>query len=142
MNRIEVGYSLESVVKRPTLEQSRLNASRYKGEFWETSIHTNEAEARKVGFTKPLFEGMFLINYIFQIMSNAFREAWFRQGELSIALLSPVFPGESVTAKGVVIEKVQDDEGITVILDVWLENDRTDKILAGKAVVRLEPDQM
>lgn len=139
MNKIEVGHCLGPLVKQPTLENSCLNASRYKGEFWKTSIHTSEKEARKVGFTKPLFEGMFLINYISQLMSHTFRETWFRQGELNIALLLPVFPGEVVTAKGIAIEKFQDDEGQKVLFDIWLENEKNEKVLAGKAIVPLEP---
>ena len=138
---IDVGYRLQPLVKKPTTEKMCLYASRYKGKFWETSIHTSEEEARKVGLSKPLCEGMFLVNYISELLSNTFRERWFETGEIAVSFLHPVFYGYTVTANGMVRQKVEESLGTKIVLHVWLEDGQGEKALVGRASVLIGQDK-
>ena len=42
-------------------------------------------------------------------------------------------PGDTVTARGVVRERTEEDDRVKLLLDVWLENQRGDKVLVGNA---------
>jgi len=54
-------------------------------------------------------------------------------GTLSISFLGMAIPGDVVTARGVVSERLIEGERVRLVLKLWLENQRGEKVLAATA---------
>ena len=54
-------------------------------------------------------------------------------GKLAINFISFVLPEDEVTARGVVKDKIVEGDKVRLILDVWCENQRGEKVLVGTA---------
>ena len=81
-------------------------------------LHLDDAYAREVGFPSVIAHGMLTLGHL----ASAVR-GWAGDGEvasLRAQFRVPVFPGETVVARGT----VRDVEGNRVRLDVWVEVER------------------
>lgn len=81
-------------------------------------LHLDDAFARSVGFPSVIAHGMFTLGHL----ATALR-GWAGQGEilgLRAQFRVPVFPGETIVARGTVRSR----EGDRAILDVWVEVER------------------
>ena len=81
-------------------------------------LHLDDAHARAVGFPSVIAHGMLTFGHL----ASAVR-TWAGDGEvvsLRAQFRVPVFPGETVVARGTVREV----EGNRALLDVWIEVER------------------
>lgn len=81
-------------------------------------LHLDDAYARTVGFPSVIAHGMLTLGHL----ASAVR-GWAGEGEvlgLRAQFRAPVFPGETIVARGTVREV----EGGTARLDVWIEVER------------------
>src|SRR5262247_4140989 len=100
-----VGQALPSLVK--DVSQRRIDT--YSG-VKPSSIHTDEAWARKKGFRTCLAQGM-----------------------MSMAFIKPVYAGDRLTVHGVVKDKQSENGATRVDVEVWVENQHGEKTAVGHA---------
>ena len=124
----EVGMELPPVKKQVTLEKMRL----YSG-WTSRNVHTDWATAKAAGLPAPIAQGLLSNAYLVEMLSNSFGTSWFLGGRLSIAFARYVVPGDTITAKGVVREKVMEGDAVRFGLEVWCENGSGDKVTVGTA---------
>ncbi|MFM7718468.1 MAG: MaoC/PaaZ C-terminal domain-containing protein [Actinomycetota bacterium] len=98
-------------------------------------LHLDEAFARSVGFPSVIAHGMLTLGHL----GAALRD-WAVDGEviaLRAQFRAPVFPGETIVARG----RVRAVAGDVVTLDVWVEVERDGRIeepvRRGEAEIRL-----
>ena len=125
-----VGFELEPFTKKRTLLKTRmyLNAEQLRVK----DIHTDYEAARRAGFRRPVVPGRQNTELIGEMLVKFFGEGYLG-GNLSIAFIKVVEVGDELTTKGVVREKVVEGNAIRLILDVWCENQRGEKVVVGTA---------
>ena len=125
----EIGSEIPSLSKMFTMETSQA----YSGWPETRNFHTDLEIASKLGFPAVLMQGMLGAAYLSEMCFRFFGESWIKGGKFSVNFVNPVFPPQRLTAKGVVKEKMPQDEGVRLVLDVWLENEQGQKVQVGTA---------
>ena len=127
----EVGFELEPITKKMTLDKMRLHP-----EFkWpqQRNMHNDYAAAHKTGFPKPIVAGNQIIEDLGELLTKFFGKGYIVGGKLSVAVARITEPDDELTIKGVVKEKAAEGDAIRLILDVWCENQRGEKVIVGTA---------
>jgi len=130
---MEIGLEIE--FRSYEITQEKINVySRYVFHGKDTkNIHTDDETAKRAGLPRALAQGRYPIGYISEVMLEFFGEGWIRGGKMDVALVKGIFPGDTITVKGKITEKIQEGDATRLILDVWLENQAGEKATAGTA---------
>jgi len=130
---LEIGFGIEPHMYEITQEKIN-NYSRYVFHGKDTkNIHTDDQTARKAGFPRTVAQGRYPIGYLSEVMLSFFGMGWIQGGKLDVALVAPIFAGDTITIKAEVKDKVQEGEVTRIMLDVWLENQRGERVTVGTA---------
>ena len=130
---VQVGDELPALVKGP-LEQIQL--TRYasaSGDF--NPIHQDDEFAKAAGMGGVFAHGMLSMGFVAQAVSD-----WAGAGrvrKLGVRFAALVRLKDTVTCRGRVVATSQKDGVNLVELDVWAENGKGEKVVAGKATVAL-----
>lgn len=130
---LEIGYEIEPVSYEIT--QEKINRySRYVFYGKDTqNIHTDDEVARQAGLPRALAQGRYPIGYISERMRDFFGTGWIRGGKLEVSLVKGIYPGDTVTVKGTITDKVREGDTVRLVLDVWLENQNGEQATIGTA---------
>lgn len=101
------------------------------------NIHTDIEVARKAGLRDTLAQGMMEFIYVTELLTQFFGAAWFTTGWEKMKLLRPVYSGEGLVARGVVIGEKEEPGGARIELEVWVENAVGEMTAAGWASGRV-----
>ena len=131
---IEIGFELEPIRKKLTLDKMRLFRLFRDGGSWPRvkNWHTDYADAQKFGFPVPVAVGSQLAEYLGELLIKFFGKGLFG-GTLSMIFLRIVEADDEITVRGVVRDKVDEDGSIRLMLEVWCENQRREKVVVGNA---------
>jgi acyl dehydratase len=127
---IEVGNEISGKYKEITLDRMCKFSGHLDG---GKNIHTDGKMAKMAGLPAPIAQGMMSYAYILEMILNAFGDRWLSGGELEVSFLQYVLPGDTLIAKGVIRSKEASDSGAKIVLEVWCENQRKEKVVAGTA---------
>ena len=125
----KVGCEISPVTKEITLEKMRL----YSGWPEKKNIHTDFEAAKRAGLPGPIAQGLMSAANISEMLTRFFGEGWMREGKLSVSFINIVQPGDTVTAKGTVKDKLEEGPQVRLVLDVWCENQHGVKVTVGTA---------
>jgi len=126
--KVDVGYQLPSLTKTITLEKMRA----YSG--WpRRSIHTDDEVARQGGLPRAVLQGIQNMTYLSEMLLKFFGQNWIKTGKISITFIGLVFPGDTMTTKAVVKEKVAEGKATRLVLDIWVENQKGERVVVGTA---------
>jgi len=124
--QIDIGTEISSDPVQITREMMMLFSD------WN-SIHVDQQAARSSGFPDVLVEGLQLHAIICEMLSDYFEKGWAEGGQISIKFLSPVWPNDILTPKGVIRERRVEKGKLRIILGVWIENQWRLKVAVGSA---------
>ena len=131
----QVGYQLPPVVKKITEDLLCNYSNRYPGIFIKT-IHVDREAAAGWGFPDMVLQGSQTMNFGAEVLFKVYREHWINNSSLTVKFTKPVFRGDTVTAKGTVIDRKETTEGeILLTVNIWAENASEDKVMTGEAKV-------
>jgi len=130
---VQVGHDLPPLVKGP-IQQIQL--TRYAGASGDFNpIHQDEEFARQAGMGGVFAHGMLSMGFVAQALTD-----WAGAGRvrtLGVRFAALVRPKDTVTCKGRVLAKSSKGDLHTADLEVWAENQKGEKVVAGKATVAL-----
>ena len=130
-NDVVPGAELPSLVKEPTTRQLVMYAGA-SGDFYE--IHYDQDFARAQELPGVILHGALKSAFLGQLVTD-----WAgpdgRLRALSVRYREMDVPGDTLTCKGVVVDK--DADAATVRCDIWIENGAGAKTTTGEAVVEL-----
>ena len=131
---VQIGFELEPIRKKVTLDKMRLFRLFGDGGSWPRykNWHTDYASAQRWGFPVPVVLGTQLAEYLGELLIKFFGKGVFR-GTLSMIYLRIVEMDDEITVGGVVTDKIEEDGRVRLNLDVWCENQRGEKVVAGNA---------
>ncbi len=122
-----VGDELPPLLKELTLE--RLIA--YGGPA--KNLHSDLAAARAEGFPSVVAWGMLSVSFVSELLGSHFGLGWARGGRLSVSLVKPLFAGDTVAVRARVSGVEAEGDAVRYAFDIWCENGRGDRVLAGTA---------
>lgn len=127
---LDIGFQIPPVVKEITQEKIN-NYAEASEDF--NPIHVDEEFAAKSMFKGTIAHGLLSLAYISEMMSKWLGKGWLAGGQLEVTFLVPVRPGDTISARGTVMEKVEEAGNRYVICDVFCENQKGNKVITGKA---------
>jgi acyl dehydratase len=123
---VEVGDNLPSIARQFSL-----------GDFKradEQTIHTDVEAARREGLAAPVAIGPQVASLIFRQLREAFGAAWIEGGACTLTFRRPVLVTDFCVARGKVVGTSIGADGATrVECEVWIENQRGEKVIVGSA---------
>jgi acyl dehydratase len=123
---VEVGDDLPSIARQFSLDDFKRAD--------EQTIHTDLAAARREGLEAPVAIGPQVASLIFRQLREAFGRGWVEGGACTLTFRRPVLVTDFCVARGKVVGTSTDAAGATrVDCDVWIENQRGEKVIVGSA---------
>jgi acyl dehydratase len=130
---VRLGDELPPLTKGPV---DRVQLARYAGASGDFNpVHVDEAYARSLGMPSVYAPGMLVMGILGQLVSDWSRGAQLRR--YSVRFSKIVWPGDTVVAKGRVMERWGDNGRYFADVDLWAENQKGDLVLRGSALVQL-----
>jgi len=130
---VKVGGELPPLVKGP-IQQIQL--TRYAGASGDFNpIHQDDEFAKAAGMGGVFAHGMLSMGFVAQAVTD-----WAGPGtvrKLGVRFVGLVRLKDVVTCRGRVLARSSRDDAHLVDLEVWAENQRGEKVVAGKATVAL-----
>ena len=101
------------------------------------NIHTDSDKGRSMGLASPVASGQMSFAYVHELLARHFGADFRQGGELGVTFLKPVYAGDTVTAQGVLRPTATEPgEGrVGFAVEVWVENQRGERVAAGEARV-------
>lgn len=122
---VAIGKKLPTVSKKFRLENFK------RGD--EKTIHTDYEAAAREGLSAPVAIGPQVAALIFRQMRLCFGEGWIVGGKYDVTFRKPVFVTDFCVARGVVSKTEAEGDRLRVHCDVWVENQKGDKVIVGAA---------
>ncbi len=130
---LEVGAEITPVTYDITQEKINIY-SRYVFYGKDTkNIHTDDDTARKAGLPRALAQGRYPVGYLSERLLDFFGPGWIQGGKLEVTLVKGIYPGDTITVKGIITEKIAEENAVRLVLDVWLENQAGEQATVGRA---------
>ncbi len=97
------------------------------------NIHTDDEAARKAGLPRAVATGRHPVSFISEHLIDLFGAGFIAGGEIEVAFVKPIFPGDTVSVTAKVKEIVPEEEGARLILEVALVNQEGVTVTVGTA---------
>jgi acyl dehydratase len=134
MTSINVGDAFDPLVKEPVTKVQLLKYAGASGDY--NLIHTDVETARSVGLPDVIAHGMLSMGFLGQYVAGLAGPDGVRR--LEVRFGAPVRLGDVLTCRGVVKEVSDSTNGRSlVVLDLWAENQRGEKVTTGQAEIHL-----
>lgn len=122
---VAVGHELPTVARKYRLEDFK------RGN--EKTIHTDYEAAAREGLPAPVAIGPQVAALTFRQMRLCFGMGWMVGGRHDLTFRKPVFVTDFCVARGVVTQTEREGDRLRVHCDVWVENQKKDKVIVGTA---------
>ncbi|MEE8518329.1 MAG: MaoC family dehydratase [Dehalococcoidia bacterium] len=96
-------------------------------------LHLDQEFAAGTPYGKPIAHGMLVLAFVSELMTKSFGRAWLCGGTMKTRFRAPVYPGDTVTASGVLKSATADSATYAVAVR---NQDGTD-VITGDATVPL-----
>lgn len=117
----------------PSLTKTAWQRALHEKIFLDDSIH-DDHYTRSHGYAGPLVSGYILNEYMSQMLLDFFGPYWLKGGIIAQDFINGgVQEGDKLACHGRIIGMSEDNEGIRLHLDIWMEKGQGVKILVGKA---------
>jgi acyl dehydratase len=99
----------------------------------EKTIHTDMEAAQREGLPAPVAIGPQVASLIFKQLGSCFEQGWIEGGRCELTFRRPVFVTEFCVARGIVTGREEVAEGVRLHCNVWVENQKSEKVIVGTA---------
>ena len=83
------------------------------------NYHTDQEMARALGFPDIVVQGMMSVCFVADTLALRYGAGWHHGGKLDVRLVNVVWPGDTITARGLVREIVPEGSRERALLEVW-----------------------
>ena len=128
------GDALPSVVR--LVEQDKISLYAEAGGD-HNPLHFDAEFAAGTHFGRIVAHGMLVLAYVSEMMGLAFGRGWLESGRLNVHFRAPVYPGDTVSTFGEVVEVSECDGALRVKCAVGCRNQGGDEVINGDAWVTM-----
>lgn len=96
-------------------------------------IHTDDEFARAKGLPGAVVQGGQIVGYLNEMMLRALGQGYIEGGEITVVFVKSALAGDNLSTKATVTEKQEVDGRTRVECEVWVENQRGEKLAVGTA---------
>ncbi len=130
---VRLGDEVPPLTKGPV---DRVQLARYAGASGDFNpVHVDDVHARSLGMPSVYAPGMLVMGMLGQLLSDWARGAQPRR--FSVRFSKTVWPGDTLTARGRVMERWGEAGKYFAEVDLWVENQKGELVLRGAALVQL-----
>jgi len=129
--KLKSGLTLPPLTKDPITKVQLVKYAGASGDY--NLIHTDDETARQVGLDGVIAHGMLSMGFLGQYLVSCAGPESVRR--LSVRFAAMVRPGDVLTCKGMVREARRSDDEGHIVLDVWAENQRGERVTVGDGEV-------
>jgi acyl dehydratase len=133
VEELDRGSVLPELRKTPITKVQLVKYAGASGDY--NLIHTDDETARSVGLEGVIAHGMLSMAFLGEYL------CWLAGPEsirrLSVRFSEMVRPGDTLTCRGRVKEQTTSNVGKQLVLEVWAENQRAERVTAGEAEVQI-----
>ena len=97
------------------------------------NYHTDKEIAEALGFPDVVVGGRMTLSYIGDMMDKRFGRGWYQGGRLDVKFTNIVWPGDTVIARGVITDSVEQDGSDRADVAVWMEKEDGTVVIVGSA---------
>lgn len=98
-------------------------------------LHVNPEFGRASRFQSTISHGTLTITCLMAMLTQWIGKSWLNGGQLQgVRFVAPVLPGDTIRPRGKVADKRIEGDKKVIEWDVWVENQRGDKVITGKAI--------
>lgn len=97
------------------------------------NIHTDDETARKAGLPRAIATGRHPVSFIAEHLTDLFGTGFIAGGEIDVAFVKPIFPGDRLNVTAKVKEKVPEGDKTRMVLEVALVNQENVAVTVGTA---------
>lgn len=130
---VSPGRTLPPLPKEPVTKVQLVKYAGASGDY--NLIHTDDETARRVGLDGVIAHGMLSMAFLGQYVCWLFGPEVVRR--LGVRFQAMVRPGDQLTCCGRVKQIDASDGTRRVVLEVWVQNQRAERVTAGEAEVEL-----
>lgn len=99
-------------------------------------LHCDPEFGKTTIFGSSVAHGVISLSFAFQTLTDWLGRAALDGSKMRVTFLNPVRPGETVTARGKVIEKRETEDGSFAACELWVENEREQRCVFIQADVK------
>jgi acyl dehydratase len=119
------GHTLPPVARRYRLDHFKQGDAK--------TIHNDNEAARREGLPAPVAVGPQIAALIFRQLRACFERGWIEGGRCALSFRRPVYLPQLCVAKGIVTRREEEADAIRLHCDVWIENEKGERVIAGNA---------
>jgi len=97
------------------------------------NIHTDDETARKAGLPRAIATGRHPVSFIAEHLTDLFGAGFAAGGEIDVAFVKPIIPGDTLSVTAKVKEKAPEGDKRRVVLEVALVNQDGVAVTVGTA---------
>ena len=97
------------------------------------NYHTDKRASEELGFDEVVVGGKMTISYIGDMLDRNFGSRWYEGGSLDVKFTNIVWPGDKVTARGVITDNIASDGTNRSEVNVWVEKEDGTVAIVGNA---------
>jgi len=127
------GKDVKAGTEIPSVRKVSYQRSLDENVFAADSIH-NDGYTQSKGYAGALTSSYVLCGYMSEMLVNFFGPSWLQGGRISLTFIDGgVQQGDEITCHGIIVERVEDETGVRLNLDIWMEKGEGVKVAVGKA---------
>ncbi|MCH8191602.1 MAG: hypothetical protein IIC80_09650 [Chloroflexi bacterium] len=125
--QVPAGEALTPVTRTISLEMC--------GRFFHgnANYHTERDAAERLGFDDVVVGGRMTLAYLGELLDKRFGSGWFQGGRLNVKFTNIVWPGDRVTARGVITGRRKENGSTRADVAVWMEKEDGTVVIVGAA---------
>ncbi len=128
------GEALPSVVR--SVKQDKISLYAEAGGD-HNPLHLDDEFASGTHFGRIVAHGMLVLAYVSDMMALAFGRGWLESGRLNVHFRAPVFPGDTVSTFGEVVDVSESDGALLVKCAVGCRRQGGEEVINGEAWVTM-----
>lgn len=116
----------------PELRVRAQNVQARSGRTEEENIH-DDATAQRLGFQRGFVAFGQSLGWMSRMLVGYFGPSYVETGRFECRFRAPIFDDDDVSVRGEITERLEEEDGVRLVCDVWIEKEDGTRAVVGTA---------